>query len=84
MSFASSHKRQPFTNIEINGKVQELWPDHCVIGTKGADLSPLLDVDGTEPIINKGIEVEVDSYSGFYQSSKGIELRDKLRELNVK
>jgi nicotinamidase/pyrazinamidase len=42
VSFASTHKLQPLTNIIIGGKKQELWPDHCVAGTHGAKISPLL------------------------------------------
>jgi nicotinamidase/pyrazinamidase len=42
VSFASTHGLQPFTSITVNDKMQELWPDHCVAGSHGADFSPLL------------------------------------------
>lgn len=39
-----------------------LWPVHCVIGSKGADLLPDLPVHG--PVVRKGSGPE-DGYSGF-------------------
>ena len=65
VSFASTHNKRPFKSIEVNGKVQELWPDHCVAGTKGAELHPLLEVNSNDMIINKGGHIDYDSYSGF-------------------
>ncbi len=45
LSFASNHNRQPFDVInDSNGEVQILWPNHCVQYSKGAELSPLLDL----------------------------------------
>jgi nicotinamidase/pyrazinamidase len=44
ISFASTHKLKPFTNISVNEKKQELWPKHCVSGTYGAQFSSLLEV----------------------------------------
>src|SRR5690606_7748015 len=39
VSFASSHPgRRPFDRIELHGREQVLWPDHCVQGTPGAAL----------------------------------------------
>ena len=35
VSFASSHNKNPFSAIEIKGKKQELWPEHCIVGTHG-------------------------------------------------
>jgi len=55
ISFANRHNKEPFTSLEMNGKVYELWPEHCVAGTKGAEFSPLLNRNGQEIIISKGI-----------------------------
>lgn len=42
------------------------WPPHCVVGTKGVELNPELDVDGkTSFTVNKGVEVDKDAYSAF-------------------
>lgn len=44
---------------------QMMWPAHCEQGTHGADFHPALERDGTELIIQKGLNRTVDSYSGF-------------------
>ena len=57
-----------------------LWPDHCVADTFGAQFSKNLSVSPTDTIINKGIYVDVDSYSGFYRNRDGrTELWSKLK-----
>ncbi len=65
MSFASNHKdKKPFETIKLDdGRTQVLWPDHCVQGTKGAELlvSPSL----ITKVIQKGMNPKFDSYSGF-------------------
>ena len=65
-SFASSHPgRRPLESIQLHGRGQVLWPDHCVQGTPGAALSPLLPWERVAAIVRKGTDPEVDSYSGF-------------------
>ena len=44
---------------------QMMWPAHCEQGTHGAEFHPALERDGTELIIQKGLNRAVDSYSGF-------------------
>ena len=39
-----------------------LWPDHCVIGTKGAQFSALLDIPHTQAVVRKGYRETIDSY----------------------
>lgn len=65
VSFASTHGRQPFEVIELYGHPQTLWPDHCVQGTPGAELSPRVDWNRIDAVIRKGSDVDADSYSGF-------------------
>lgn len=64
ISFASRHGLDPFT--EINGYM--LWPDHCVKGTTGAELHPLLKQENIDLIIRKGSKRDVDSYSAFFEN----------------
>jgi nicotinamidase/pyrazinamidase len=47
------------------------WPEHCVQGTYGAAFHPDLELN-MQGIINiqKGIDKDVDSYSGFYDNEK--------------
>jgi nicotinamidase/pyrazinamidase len=66
VSFASSHEgRSPFETIELYGHEQTLWPDHCVQGTAGARLHPLLPWDGLDAIVRKGTDPGCDSYSAL-------------------
>jgi len=68
-SFASSHAgRAPFETLELSYGPQVLWPDHCVQGTPGAELSRDLDVPQAELIIRKGYRREIDSYSAFCEA----------------
>ena len=66
ISFASSHPdRQAFDEIELFGRPQTLWPDHCVQGSPGARLHDELPLDPVDLIIRKGMNSRVDSYSAF-------------------
>lgn len=68
-SFASNHAgKKIFETIELDGLQQVLWPDHCVQGTTGAELSKMLHPHHIEAIFRKGTNPEIDSYSGFYDN----------------
>jgi nicotinamidase/pyrazinamidase len=68
-SFAVNHSgKTEFEVIELNGLEQKLWPPHCVQGTKGADFHPTLEIQPVEAIFRKGMDPEIDSYSGFYDN----------------
>lgn len=70
ISFASNHKgASVFDEIEIHGKPQTLWPNHCVQGTNGAEFHPDLETLKFEAIFRKGTDKEIDSYSAFYDNS---------------
>lgn len=70
-SFASSHPgKNPFDTVDTAYGPQVLWPDHCVQGSAGAAFHSGLAVDGTELILRKGTNPEIDSYSGFYENDK--------------
>ena len=69
-SFASNHQgKKPFDIIELFGIDQVLWPDHCVQGTKGAEFHPEMETLKITAIFRKGINPEIDSYSGFFDNS---------------
>ena len=87
ISFASSHAgMQPFQTIELPYGPQVLWPDHCIIGTRGAQFSVALDIPHAQTIIRKGYRETIDSYSGFkendHQTLTG--LAGYLRERGLK
>ncbi len=56
--------------IDLNGLDQFLWPVHCVQGTDGADFSKALKQENWNKIFQKGMNPEVDSYSGFFDNAK--------------
>ena len=71
-SFASQHDgKNPGEIIELNDLPQILWPDHCVMETRGAEFAPGLNTGEITRIIRKGMNKEVDSYSGFFDNAHG-------------
>jgi len=70
-SFASSHPgRKPFETIDLAYGKQVLWPDHCVQGTRGADLHANLSIPHAQLLIRKGFHRDIDSYSGFLEADR--------------
>jgi nicotinamidase/pyrazinamidase len=70
-SFASNHPgKKPFDEIDLDGLSQVLWPDHCVQKTSGAEFSNQLDSKRIEAIFRKGMDKNIDSYSGFFDNGK--------------
>lgn len=69
-SFASSHGKQPYDPIDEPGIGPVLWPDHCVIGTRGAQLHEDLATHFCHAIVRKGYTIEIDSYSAFMENDK--------------
>lgn len=70
-SFASQHSNKSvYDKIDLNGIEQVLWPDHCVQGTVGAEISSELNQNKIEAIFRKGMNTTIDSYSGFYDNGK--------------
>jgi nicotinamidase/pyrazinamidase len=54
--------------VALRQGIQELWPDHCVQGSRGAALHPALPDAALSLIIRKGTRREVDSYSTFREN----------------
>lgn len=71
VSFASNHHgRSPGDQIDVGGIPQTLWPDHCVQGSRGAEFHPALDVLDVQAVFRKGVDPQIDSYSGFFDNSR--------------
>lgn len=69
ISFASNHPgKSIFEEIEVAGKPQTLWPDHCVQNTDGALFHADLQTERWEAIFRKGTDSKIDSYSAFYDN----------------
>ncbi|HCY01075.1 MAG TPA: bifunctional nicotinamidase/pyrazinamidase [Bacteroidales bacterium] len=85
-SFASNHAgKKEYDTIKIKGLEQVLWPNHCVQGTKGAEFHHDLKTTNIAATFRKGMSIDIDSYSGFYDNGhlKSTGLAGYLRELKV-
>lgn len=73
-SFASTHNQAPFSTTTLSYGEQTLWPDHCVQGGFGAQFHQHLHdsgvVDKACAIVRKGMNMDMDSYSAFYENDK--------------
>jgi nicotinamidase/pyrazinamidase len=70
-SFASSHPgKAVFDAVMIDGVEQILWPDHCVQGSRGAELAASFNTNRVEAIFRKGTDPAIDSYSAFYDNAR--------------
>lgn len=86
-SFASNHAgKKPFEQIELEGLPQVLWPDHCIQGSPGAAFHPTLNLNRAEAIFRKGMDIAIDSYSGFYDNGhrRSTGMAGYLRERGVR
>jgi len=70
-SFASSHEgRVPYQTVQLPYGPQVLWPDHCVQGSRGAELHPQLNLPHAQLILRKGCHPDIDSYSAFVEADR--------------
>lgn len=86
-SFATSHKNvKEFEVIKLQGLDQVMWPEHCIQNTAGAEFHPDLNTARIETIFRKGTNLNIDSYSGFFDNAhlKSTGLAGYLREKNIK
>jgi len=85
-SFASQHPgKKVYEMAELAGLPQMLWPNHCVQGSLGAQLSAALDQDRIATIFRKGMDPQIDSYSVFFDNGhkKAIGLEGYLKGLGI-
>lgn len=86
-SFASTHRgSKPFETITLPYGPQQLWPDHCVQGTRGAAFHERLDVPHAALVLRKGVHKTIDSYSTLYENDRSTPtgLAGYLRERGFK
>ncbi|MBB3187590.1 bifunctional nicotinamidase/pyrazinamidase [Microbacter margulisiae] len=73
ISFASNHPdKKPYETINLGGYNEVLWPDHCIQGTSGAAFCATLNTNLVAAVFRKGMNPNVDSYSGFYDNHHAI------------
>ncbi|KAI2792572.1 hypothetical protein POX_b02610 [Penicillium oxalicum] len=78
ISFASNHPppdNRPFESFaKMNNPAPDkkeesmplqLWPDHCVAATSGADLIPEIDTRFIDYFVRKGMDPQIEMYSAF-------------------
>jgi nicotinamidase/pyrazinamidase len=86
VSFAASHAGKEIGDeVTVNGLSQTLWPVHCVQNTQGAQFHPDLDRTKIDKTILKGTDLDIDSYSGFFDNGhqQKTELDDYLKGKGV-
>lgn len=70
-SFAANHPgKKPGEIIDLMGLNQILWPVHCVQGSTGTEFHEDLNRKDWTAIFQKGLNPDVDSYSGFYDNAR--------------
>ena len=68
-SFAANHPGMKiYDEIDWHGSPQTLWPVHCVQHTQGAQLADDLQQNAIAQVFQKGVDPEIDSYSGFFDN----------------
>jgi len=85
-SFAENHDGKEIGElISLNGLQQILWPVHCVQETDGGMFAENLNREKVKKIFPKGTNIEVDSYSGFYDNGhfQSTGLSEYLKEKNI-
>lgn len=84
-SFASSNGKKIGDTIILNGIPQFMWPDHCVQGTFGAEFHKDLNIEKVNHIIQKGTNIDFDSYSGFQDNNQVVktDLDDYLKTHDI-
>ncbi|MBT0811722.1 bifunctional nicotinamidase/pyrazinamidase [Litoribacter ruber] len=70
-SFASNHPGKKVGDfIKLGGVDQILWPEHCVQESPGAEFHTDLDNSYWAKVFRKGMDQNLDSYSGFYDNNR--------------
>lgn len=85
-SFVSAHPgKRVGDRVDLERGSQLLWPDHCAQGSNGAQFVKGLDSKAFARVFDKGIDKDIDSYSGFYDNERGRStgLEDYLKEKKV-
>lgn len=85
-SFAVNHEGKSVGEIIKLGETNQiLWPVHCTQNSFGSEFSKELKTEKLTKIFQKGMNKEIDSYSGFFDNDHKSEtgLNDYLKENNI-
>lgn len=69
--------------LPSTGKMQTMWPDHCIQGTVGAQYHKDLKLAGSDIEISKGALPYSDSISAFGSEEEDTGLVRKLKEVGI-
>lgn len=67
-SFAVNSHAEAWTTGELDGLPQVWWPVHCVQNEPGAEFHPALETQRLDFMVQKGTNLDIDSYSAFYDN----------------
>lgn len=70
ISFASIHNMDSYSEKAANGETINLWPDHCIAETSGAEFHHDLKSADADLILRKGRNIMMDSYSAFFENDR--------------
>lgn len=85
--FASNHEFCIiYDTLDIDGKLQTMWPEHCVQLTRGAEFHKDLLNHRNSIIITKGTDSYIDSYSAFFDEDRKNDtgLKKHLKSKNIR
>ncbi|MDO5615521.1 MAG: bifunctional nicotinamidase/pyrazinamidase, partial [Cruoricaptor ignavus] len=68
-SFAVNNGKNVGETINLNGVPQFMWPVHCVQDTFGAEFHKDLNIEKATHVVQKGTNIEFDSYSAFQDNN---------------
>ncbi len=69
VSFAANWPgRNVHDRVELGGGEQELWPIHCVAGSRGAEFNAFLETRRASLLLRKGMRRTLDSYSALFEN----------------
>jgi nicotinamidase/pyrazinamidase len=86
LSFALSHRgRVAGERVRVGRSEQVLKPNHCIQGTRGAELSPALNMTRVNKVIRLGTDPDIDDSSAFFDGrhQRPTGLSDFLHEKKV-
>ncbi|KAL6047719.1 Nicotinamidase [Balamuthia mandrillaris] len=85
---ANGSSSSPAASQRCTSACKPIWPPHCVRGTKGAELHPLLKglEEEADIVIPKGTDKMKDNYSAFWDNEKQVPsgLEQKLKTAGVR
>ena len=86
VSFAASHGRASGETVKVDGITYNLFEQHCIQGTAGAQFASDLDTSRFDAVIQKGTDTDEECFSAFcsFGRRQSTGLADWLRHKEVR